>query len=137
MPVELHCTVGDLPVQSTDNDSVSVNKVIWSEDQAATFINQVMSDNFQTQLDHAIMLIDVNLEESVNVFAESLDKAADSLIKKIVIGGQRRQQARWFDNECSLKKRGVKRQLRKFRKAKANEDYTKYADMKKKIQGFA
>eukprot|EP00745_Piridium_sociabile_P043608 TRINITY_DN8944_c0_g1_i10.p1 TRINITY_DN8944_c0_g1~~TRINITY_DN8944_c0_g1_i10.p1 ORF type:complete len:1137 (-),score=123.12 TRINITY_DN8944_c0_g1_i10:208-3198(-) len=136
MPVELYCRVNDVAIQPTLSSAVKVDKLIWSEDQAATFTMELMSEGFLMQLDYATSLIDTNLEESVNVFTKTFNEAAVSMKKKVMIGGKKKEQPKWFDKECFLKKKEVRRLLRICRKTKAKEDYVEFAKTKKEYKAL-
>ena len=77
-------------------------------------------------------MIDHSLDASLDIFTESILEAASSMRKTIVRGGSKTcAKAKWFDAECSAKKKEVKECLKSFRKTRENTDYVEYANQRK------
>lgn len=134
MPIELYCSSKYVNAQPSVSSAVKVEKLIWSQEKAAAFTTELTSEKSLQQFDYANNLININLEESICAFTQTLTQAASSMKRIVVIGGGRKGKPKWFDKECFLKKKEVRCRLRRCRKTKSKEDYTEYAKMKREYK---
>ena len=118
MPVEMYCKVlKENCARHEVNVRIVVEKIVWSRDNMPSFVSKISSDSFQEQIRKAVNLVDESLETSLNVFTDALLEAASSMKKTIVRGGgSTRHKAKWFDNECALKKQEVKKRILLYRR---------------------
>jgi hypothetical protein len=72
-------------------------------------------------MEEAIRLLDIDLNEALNVFNCCLTKVADCMKKKIHIS-KHAKEADWYDMECGVSKRNVRRLLNKYRRTLSNPD---------------
>ena len=72
-------------------------------------------------LDRAIDLIDFDLDEALNLFNSCIKEKAECMKKQITINKGRKQDE-WFDWECKVARKNVRRLLKKFRRSLHSED---------------
>ena len=136
MPIELHCRVKNVDVRTIASPAVQIEKLIWSDEKADVFKAELASEGFQKQLNYATSLIDTDPEKSICIFTESLNQAANSMKRKVSLGGERKSRPKWFDKECFVKKKEARGLLKKCRKTKAREDFLFYAKCKKEYKSM-
>jgi hypothetical protein len=116
MPVELFI---HLPKQRelnvNDNDEGAfIDKFVWNPSNAQSFKDSFDSDEARTKLENAINMIDVDVNNALHAFNESIKKMAECMKKRIFLNRPKKSHE-WFDFDCSTNRRNVRKLLRKFR----------------------
>lgn len=126
LPVEMRWTRG---VKRVEEPPVihQEEKVFWSEECADQYKTELESKEFTCCLKQALDVLHVDVNDSIDVFVKALYGAAACMVRKV--GGRKRECNDWFDNDCRVKKRLVKRSLQSFRRAKTPENITKMKDI--------
>ena len=77
------------------------------------------------KIEKAIHLIDVNINEALHTFNECIQQSAEVMKKRIPIN-KTKSLGDWFDHECVLTRRKVRRLLRTYNKSLKKEDRNNY-----------
>ena len=112
MPVELYLRSLKEKEFSEDNEDVCINKFVWNPSNVQAFKDSFNSDEARTRLKHAINMIDVDINNALQVFNSSIKEMAECMKKRMVVNKHRKSHD-WFDSECSINRRNVRKQLRK------------------------
>ena len=115
MPVELYLRNLKEKEFIEDNEDVCINKFVWNPSNVQAFKDSFNSDEARTRLEHAINMIDVDINNALQVFTSSIKEMAECMKKRIVVNKHRKSHD-WFDSECSINRRNVRKQLRKYRR---------------------
>lgn len=131
MPVEMYCVcqnITGVENHCRTGKPVKIEKYVWNTEKAAQFTDCIKSDKFREQMCNAIDLLNECPSRSLDIFTNSILNAASCMKQTVTRGGSKKyQKAKWFDEECLLKKKEVKRCLKCFRKSRRKEDYKEYA----------
>ena len=116
MPVELFIHLPkqrELNANDSDEDAF-IDKFVWNPSNAQAFKDSFDSDEARTKLEYAINMIDVDVNNALYAFNESIKKMAECM-KKRTFFNRRKKSYEWFDFDCSTNGRNVRKLLRKFR----------------------
>ena len=103
------------------NSNVQViEKFAWDEVYAPEFYSKLGNTEIHDRFETAIQLIDVNVNEALNVFNDCIRRCAECMKKTIRVNHS--ELKNWFDAECYLNRRNVRKLLRKFRSTKDKDD---------------
>ena len=143
MPLELRIIVSSdsLSHVQENNSAHMVEKFIWNDDYHDTFFDMINSQEIQFDIEKAMTLIDVDINEALNIFNFCLKKAAECMKKQINIG-KRGKVDDWYDMECRISRRNVRKLLNNYRRTlsaasresfcKARREYKNLLKKKKK-----
>ena len=96
-----------------ENDKIiTMEKFIWDDAKADEYNDLLCSDELKQKLQDAVNLMDVNVDEALNIFNGCIRQAADSMRKEI--GSNKHRRNDWYDYECIISKRNVRKLLKKF-----------------------
>ena len=115
MPVELYLRSLKEKEFIEDNEDVCINKFVWNPSNVQAFKDSFNSDEARTRLEHAINMIDVDINNALQVFNSSIKEMAECMKKRTVVNKHGKSHD-WFDSECSINRRKVRKQLRKYRR---------------------
>eukprot|EP00745_Piridium_sociabile_P014999 TRINITY_DN220_c0_g1_i5.p1 TRINITY_DN220_c0_g1~~TRINITY_DN220_c0_g1_i5.p1 ORF type:complete len:431 (+),score=53.42 TRINITY_DN220_c0_g1_i5:76-1293(+) len=101
-----------------------VVKYRWASLHANKFSNSMSTRKVKEDIDAATNLIDVDISLAINRFNQIVRDQALYMEKRICIGKQPHKE--WFDNECRLKRRKVRRLLRKYKHSVDKDDRVLY-----------
>ncbi|WP_419607807.1 hypothetical protein, partial [Thiolapillus sp.] len=116
MPVELYFRLlkeKDLNADEGD-EKAFIDKFVWNPSNAQAFKDSFDSDEARTKLEYAINMINVDINKALRVFDEFIKEMAKCM-KKRVFSNKHRKSREWFDFECNVNRRNVRKQLRKYR----------------------
>ena len=83
LPVEFHFNpTHDSPV-NTLNQNFPMEKLVWNETYADMYNNNIRSKEFQEQMNNAVRLIEVDVNEALTAFNTCIKSAAGCMIKHI------------------------------------------------------
>ena len=89
MPVTLHLSLkynNDKYAQEKDESVMKISRFMWGDELANDFNNMLCSDEMQGQMEMAIDMISVDVNEALNVFNGCIKTAAKCMEKQIVVG---------------------------------------------------
>ena len=82
--------------------------------------------------ERAIDFIDFDLDEALNLFNSCIKEKAECMKKQIRINKSRKPDE-WFDWECKVARKNVRRLLKKFRRSLHSEDRNSFLYCRKRI----
>ena len=103
------------------------DRVVWSEEHAQQYKNELETDEFRQSIDRAKGLLCFDLDKCIEVFVNALYSAAACMVRKSSV--KKKDCEDWFDKECKEKKKEVKRLLQSFQRARTPEYKAKQKDM--------
>ena len=114
-----------------------VTKYKWEPDKANAFKNALQTESNVNKLRDCIVNINIDFENSVSTFNNILLESA-SCMKKVYLkqGSYTTTRSKWFDEECLIKKKEVRRYLYKHKHNKNNQtraDFVKIRTEYKKL----
>jgi hypothetical protein len=110
---------GDASNKGIVNIDQSIFKYYWKETYARQFILSMNSQVVREKLYVAEDFIQVDVNKALDMFNELVKEQAECMKKKIVL---KFAESDWFDYECTMARRRVRRLLKKFRKTLDNGD---------------
>ena len=122
LPVVLSISFPNENVSKASDNRFSVcsERYLWNSNHSEEFKNKLIQENTRRQLERAIDLIDVDVDCALDVFNDCLKEVAECMKKRIVVGKKSKQD--WFDHECVMSRRKVRKALRKYCRS-PNEEY--------------
>lgn len=124
-----------LPVEVTwkkNNDSMNVDndatqqggeKIVWTDECANVYKNELESDEFLNSLFMATNVLSTNVNDGLNQFVNALYSAAACMVRSV--GHNIKQFNDWFDYECIRKRKEVKRLLKRAQRCKKEKEKKK------------
>ena len=119
-----------------------IEKLIWDSTKLDDFMKQLNSDECKRKLNLATELVDVNINLALSTFNDCLHEVCTIMKKNVNLNRSKKCQD-WFDNECRIQRRLVRRALRKYRRTlhaddrhvfcKLRREYKHLLDRKKKL----
>jgi hypothetical protein len=103
---------------SRNNDVIE--KFVWSEENACIFQDALLKEETRMKLDMAMHLIETDVNGAVSMFNECIKECAECM-KKHVHANRHRTLDEWFDQECTVYRRNVRRLLRNSRRSLKKE----------------
>jgi hypothetical protein len=104
-------------------------RFVWSDCHLHDYLNEHKSTEFKQKLQEAFMVLDTNIDSSLEIFNKLLFSAAACLIRKT---GFKKKKNDWFDEECDRKKNKVRGLLRKCKRAKKTDSDKRLAYVNKR-----
>eukprot|EP00745_Piridium_sociabile_P045820 TRINITY_DN998_c1_g4_i1.p1 TRINITY_DN998_c1_g4~~TRINITY_DN998_c1_g4_i1.p1 ORF type:complete len:378 (+),score=37.26 TRINITY_DN998_c1_g4_i1:85-1134(+) len=100
-------------------------KYCWKQIFAQRFACNMNSEEVKEKLVEAEELIDTDVNKALKRFNDIIKEQAVDMTKRVAINTNIRDHE-WFDQECKLAKRGVRRLLRKFNRTLDKDDRSLY-----------
>ena len=119
------------PKENVCSDEVShhqqiIEKFVWDDIRAQTFTSLMCTDETCAVLDEAISLIDLDIDKALEIFNNCTKEKAECMKKQIRIKKKMKKIGReldeWFDWECKVGRRNVRRLLKKYRRSLLADD---------------
>ena len=115
------------PKENVCSDEVSqhehiIEKFVWDNLSAQTFTSLMCTDETCANLDEAISLIDPDIDKALDIFNNCIKEKAECMKKQITIKKNGRKLDEWFDWECKVGRRNVRRLLKKYRRSLLADD---------------
>ena len=98
-----------------------IEKFVWNSGNEQMFTSLMCTDETCAMLDQAIDLIDFDLDGTLNLFNSCIKEMAECMRKQIRINKSGKLDE-WFDWECKVARKNVRRLLKKFRRSLPSED---------------
>ena len=148
MPLEFQVTFPQeyLPHTKVSDEDVFLEKFVWNPANAHLFIDSMCTNETFAMLDHAVSLIDQDINEALYVFDECIRQKADCMKKRIPVYKSKNSED-WFDKECHDSRKMVRKLLRVFRRTlkscdrdafcKARREYKNMLKRKKRFYNSA
>lgn len=102
-----------------------VEKYVWNDDFASVFGDVIFSTEMENRMVNAVRLIDVDINEALHVFNDCMKQAAECIKKRVYIGG-RVNEDDWYDKECRVSKKEVRKLLNRYRRTLTKQDREMY-----------
>ncbi len=114
------------PKENVCSDEVSqheqiIEKFVWDNLNAPTFTSLMCTDETCAILDEAISLIDLDIDKALDIFNNCIKEKAECMKKQITIKNGRKLDE-WFDWECKVGRRNVRRLLKKYSRSLLADD---------------
>eukprot|EP00745_Piridium_sociabile_P040619 TRINITY_DN784_c0_g2_i2.p1 TRINITY_DN784_c0_g2~~TRINITY_DN784_c0_g2_i2.p1 ORF type:complete len:579 (+),score=61.48 TRINITY_DN784_c0_g2_i2:324-2060(+) len=120
LPVEVTWNTMNNQIEGENARQQREEKILWSEENATVYENELESDDFYHSLQRAFEILTVDVNDSLDQFVKALCGAAACMVRRV---GQGRKKCNdWFDEECERKKQEVKRLLKRFQRCKTKND---------------
>jgi hypothetical protein len=120
LPVEVTWNTMNNQIEGENAKQQREEKILWSEENATVYENELESDDFYHSLQRAFEILTVDVNDSLDQFVKALCGAAACMVRRV---GQGRKKCNdWFDEECERKKQEVKRLLKRFQRCKTKND---------------
>ena len=122
-PVEFKITV-------RNRDNVGITKynkekyfkrIVWKSEKRDLFLQATQSAHVRGQISYAISLIDTSVNMALKTFNHCIIEAAHCMETKIYVGKEKHASS-WFDYECIIARRNVRKLLRKIQKSLSTND---------------
>ena len=113
----------------------TIHKFSWNPDCEQQFKDFIWSDSFKSKLNDAVLKINTNINESIQIFNNALKSCVECMKKKIKISSDSRNDD-WFDFECVMFRRTVRRNLRIFRKTLDPNDREQYCKSRREYKNL-
>ena len=118
LPIKMSIDVSDLYAGTNNDDTnndVRIIKYRWKEVNKDIYFEKITKDPFKALINDAMKHIYVNPDVALNRFNDCIKDAA--LCMKTIIVPNKKTDQQWFDYECIVKRREVRKSLRHFNKA--------------------
>ena len=114
LPLVLSVSFPKENTSKAGNNSINIcsERYLWDANHSEEFKENLTQESTRRQLECAIELIDVDVDCALDVFNECLKDVAECMKKRVVVGKKRKQD--WFDYECVMSRRKVRKALRKY-----------------------
>ena len=111
----------------------TIEKFVWKDSLADIFHKNLSTKNFEDKLTFVDGLIDTDIDNALDAFNACIREAADCM--KIEVNcNKKRSPQEWYDAECHIAKREVRRSLRKFRRTLENNDRDNYCKKRREYK---
>ena len=138
MPIEFRIAVDNnfvCDLSNIDTENEIIEKYTWKNDYSEQFQEHLSSTIFKDQLRNATIKLTENINTSIDLFNKALKCCANSMIKKIKIFNNSNED-QWFDYECILFRRQVRKSLRKYRKTSEDVDRQNYCKLRREYKNL-
>jgi hypothetical protein len=137
LPISLSINVLKRDVGKNDNtpndDNGTCEKMCWNPENHNAFMELLGSKQTEEMLKQAVSLIDSNVNDALKVFNECLHDTA-IMMKRLIYCKSRKKEQDWFDSECRLFRKSVRRALRKFRRTNLPNDRFDYCKLRREYK---
>ena len=89
-----------------------IEKFVWNSDNEKMFTDLMCTDETCTMLDRAIHFIDIDINEALSIFNNCIKQKAECR-KRQIKKNKSKTLDEWFDHECKLGRRNVRKLLKK------------------------
>ena len=104
------------PVACDDGvDDYVIEKYVWNEETSHVYHDNLLDENLQTNMNIAFNLIDTNVDAALNMFNNCIKESASCMKKRV--SSRMNVSDDWFDRECVVARRNVRRLLRNVRRS--------------------
>lgn len=129
LPLELYINSKNVNMCTSDEgfayDKEYVNKYVWDSDLANEFSIMINSVDVSSQVVTAMKSLECNVNDGLCMFIDAVKKAGECMKQRVCINSPDRK-IQWFDMECRIARRNVRRLLRIFKKTLDREDNNKF-----------
>ena len=122
----------NIGVLNTADAGACGDHFVWDSILSEEFNRKIQQYSTYEKLEHAISLIDVDVDDALNVFNDCLKETAACMKKKLWSGKKKRKD--WFDHECLLLRRKVRKGLRKYRRTLLDADRHSYCIIRREYK---
>ena len=115
--------------QTKSQERKCMRKLRWNKDKESEFIANLKSSNIQQKLETAMVKLDDNVDDALDLFVTCIKEASACMYKKVSVHTVRKSE--WFDEECQLAKKESRRKLNQFRVSRLENDRKDYVIARK------
>lgn len=113
LPVELSFSQPDRDV-GAPSEVKFVEKLVWDDSKLSLFQEAVGSTQFESAIAEATALLHMSVDSAFDSFTRGLMQASSCMKRRVYVGPR---QSKWFDAECRVAKREMRRWWRQFRQS--------------------
>lgn len=113
-----------------------VEQFVWDNDFLDVFRHNISIAEAQDMLEKAIFLIDSDINAALRMFNDSIKNVACCMKRVITVGGNSKKGTGWFDAECNIARKNLRKLLRKFRRTLSNEDRQSYCKQRREYKNL-
>ncbi len=113
-----------------------IEKFYWKIEHQQLFSDLMNSVETHERLLYVTQLIDVDVNKALDMFNDILRKAAECMKKRIFVTNHSRRNTEWFDQECRLERKNVRKLLRRFRKTLNHDDRNAYCKARREYKNL-
>ena len=124
----------NIDIRKKHNVISSSVKYVWDSNHSEVFKERLMQDSTVRQMEFAINMIDVDINSALDKFNNCLKEAAVCMKKRVTNGIKRKQD--WFDYECVLFRRKVRKALRKYCRTTNEENRHSYCVLRREYKNL-
>ena len=106
---------------NVDRTEEVLQKFFWNEENANMFRDALLSEEAQAKLDTAMNIVDNDVNAALDIFNDCIKDCAECMTKEVHIDRKRKSED-WFDRECIMCRRHVRKLLRVCRRTSKIED---------------
>jgi hypothetical protein len=123
LPLEFHVNIPGANACTDEQQERReyTDKFVWINEYAVDFVNMMNSEVIHVKLLHAYNLLDLNVNEALQLFNNTVKQAADCMKQQVCINRVKRKDE-WFDLECRNERQKVRTLLRTFGRTLHKED---------------
>jgi hypothetical protein len=93
-----------------------VEKFVWNPNCRDVFVNNMNSEDVQKNVREAIGMIDVDIDVALEMFNDCVKNIADCMKRKVFVNSVNKKKD-WFDVDCCVARKSVRRKLNLFRRS--------------------
>ena len=138
MPLEFRLrldTTINISMQDSEDSVHVLEKFSWNSDWEQQFRDAVFSETFKKKISDALLKIGSNVDESITLFNNAIKSCAE-VMKKNVRFSNTTKRDDWFDFECILFRRVVRKNLRNYRKTLSEADRHEYCKSRREYKNL-
>ena len=132
MSVEVSIACSFRAEHEETKDIVSIQKYVWQNEKAETFLQHIESDGLVARFKEACDLIDTDINAALKIITDCILEAGSCMRKTVKI--KRVQGSHWYDRECAEKRKAARRALRRYRQTNKDDDKQTYFEQRKEYK---
>ena len=134
----------EFKITARNRDNVGITKhnkekyfkrIAWKSEKRDLFLQAMQSAYVQGQISYAISLIDTNVNMALKTFNKCITEAAHCMKTKIYVGKEKNARS-WFDYECIIPRRNVRKLLCKFQKSLSTNNHESYSQSRREYKNM-
>ena len=136
MPLEFRLCFSECKNGQYSEDCLGIlEKYSWDSDCEMQFKDKVFSNVFKDKITEALTKLGESVNDSIILFNNAIKSCADNMKKNIRFSSKQKNDD-WFDYECILFRRIVRKNLRKYRKSLNEIDRHEYCKSRREYKNL-
>ena len=135
MPIVLSVTFPSCYMGNStqDDNSVFVEKYVWDPEKCNLYVNSLLSYDIGMKMKNAVAAIDVDVNAALQMFNDCIKSAADCMKKRVCVDGKRKV-SEFFDYECKVYRKNVRKALKIFRRTLSDLDRIHFSKLRREYK---